>query len=299
MRIGNRIIHEEYEDPSAIIDLTQYKTITAQRPVDTASARYGFVNTLEVAQEFIKAGWQPRTVSERRLRKTNLEMTGFQPHFIHFHNDNLPAVMGTQHPEIIFKNGHDCMTPAEILFGVFSTVCSNALIVCAAMLAAVRIKHGTTARAIVGEATANMIRNAPAIAGRIETLSARRLCFEEQLQFAQRALPVKFNDSFRASHDFNLRELVKPQRNADRPDNLYGLFNIVQEKFIKGGVMMQRRPDVFTNAAAGGLVIDADYEVIPEHEPGPRRSRKVTGALEGIRINQELWNTAEEYLTVN
>jgi len=292
MRIENRIIQEEKG-----VDLTSYKTITADRPIDKASTRYGFVNTLEVAQEFIRAGWQPRTVSERRLRKTSFDRIGFQPHFVHFHNPDLPAVMGTQYPEIIFKNGHDCMTPAEILFGVFSTVCSNSLIVCASMLASVRIKHGSAARQIVQDATVTMIRNAPKIAGRIEILSDRKLCFEEQLQFAQLALPVRFDSAFRATHDFNLRRLIQPQRPNDKPDNLYGLFNIIQERFIKGGVIMRAYPAEYTNAAAGGMVIDADYEVI--REPKPRRSRRVTGVLEELRINQELWNKTEEYLTIN
>ena len=302
MRVMNSEISDNHVFSNQAISLDNYRTINKTSPIPTVSGRYGFIDSRAVAEASIHEGWSPRSVSERRVR--TIERIGYQPHVIRFSSMNLPAVKGDQVPEIIFFNSHDAMATARISFGVFSMICTNKMVVCTAQIAEYIIRHNLHAREIAQEAIHNMMNHAPQIGDRIRELTARQMNHEEQLDYASQTLPVKFNDAFLASHEINIEKLIKPVRPADNPGNLYGLFNIIQEKYIKGGVIIQKRPAPVTNAPAGDMIIEAEFEPVgasykPEKVKGPRSSRKLTSVTEDLRINKELWLTAEEYLTTN
>ncbi len=56
----------------------------------------------------------------------------------------------------------------------------------------------------------------------------------EKIQFAKDASIIKWGMGSVPFVDYE--ELITPQRSGDNDDNLWATFNIVQEKFVKGGL---------------------------------------------------------------
>ena len=72
--------------------------------------------------------------------------------------------------------------------------------------------------------------------------------------------------------DEDLNDILEPVRDEDRDDSLWSVFNVLQEKMIKGG---------FSAAGKNGKV---------------RRQRPIISVKKDVDYNQRLWAFAERYM---
>ena len=68
-------------------------------------------------------------------------------------------------------------------------------------------------------------------------------------------------------------EILKPIRSEDAPENLWNVFNIVQERMVKG-----------------------EFEKKSLNTGRVSRPRQLTGATRNLQFNKVLWSVAESYL---
>jgi hypothetical protein len=173
------------------------------------------------------------------------------------------------------------------------------MVVCSSSYSEYIIKHNLNARQIVDESIASICDAVPKMNNTILALADYRMGRDMKLDFAQKCLPAKFSPDFLATHEVNLPELIAPQRDDDKRDDLYCTFNIIQEKFIKGGVMITKLPPLITNAPVGEDALTINMEESAFRTFEPRRSRLVRSPVSDVTINRALWKIAEEYYTAN
>jgi len=111
----------------------------------------------------------------------------------------------------------------------------------------------------------------PAITARVDSFKQRQLSESEITTFAEAALRLRFEDVAKAP--INPHRLLDCRRDADEGNDLWHVFNRVQEHLLRGG---QR-------------------DWLRKREDGHRfpRTRAISGLDQNIRLNRELWNLAE------
>ena len=97
---------------------------------------------------------------------------------------------------------------------------------------------------------------------------------EKALEFAKKALEVRFGEEQAQNITINLRDLIEPTRTEDSGNDLWSIFNVVQEKLVHG----------MFNYQAGTKM---------------RKARKIKNFRQDIELNAKLYELANEYVVVN
>jgi hypothetical protein len=109
----------------------------------------------------------------------------------------------------------------------------------------------------------------PSIASSVGKMSSRILTLDEQLDYTGKAQNIRWANGQKPV-GLTLEEILQPLRVEDQLPNMWNTFNVVQEKFVRGGL---------------------EYK-------GPKRMTKMR-ELKNIgsinKINTELWELAETY----
>lgn len=196
-------------------------------PDPKMSKRYSFVPTIELMENFTNEGWEMSSV-----RQNGKGLYGV--HEIRFRNGELPAV-GDTLVEAIVRNSHNGMTTLNVGAGLFRLVCSNGLTVATSTAEQFNIRHTGFNPDDVKRLTESFAKKLPLIQNSVDKMMDRMLTEGEKIEFAKNASIIKWGmGSIPAS--LNMEELITPIRKDDEGDDLWKVFNVVQEKFIKGGV---------------------------------------------------------------
>jgi hypothetical protein len=196
-------------------------------PDPKMSKRYSFVPTIELMENFTNEGWELSSV-----RQNGKGIYGV--HEIRFRNGELPAV-GDTLVEAIVRNSHNGMTTLNVGAGLFRLVCSNGLTVATSTAEQFNIRHTGFNPDDVKRLTESFAKKLPIIQNSVDKMMDRMLTEGEKIDFAKNASIIKWGmGSIPAT--LNMEELITPIRKEDEGDDLWKVFNVVQEKFIKGGV---------------------------------------------------------------
>jgi hypothetical protein len=244
-------------------------SVFAVAPQADVSSRYAFVPTAQVVSRLRDAGWSPVEASQQLVRLDGRQ--GFQKHVLRFQRREVQAVVGEYSPELVLLNSHDRSSAYQLQAGLFRFVCGNGMIVSDTTFERVSIRHSGFTPDEVIEASFKLLDHVPAITSRVEAFRNRKLNGTELEAFAGAALRLRFEDVKEAPITAN--KLLDSRRYEDAGDDLWHVFNRVQENLIRGG---QR-----------------DFS--RRREDGRRfpRTRAIAGLDQNIRLNRELWNLAE------
>jgi hypothetical protein len=232
------------------------------------SDRYGHVSTREVIRALYAEGFAPFTVQQSRVRTEDRH--GFQKHLIKFRRRDeamVPAEarrVGDERAEVVLVNSHDGTSSYQIMSGVFRFVCSNGLIA-GNVHDDVRIRHSGNVVNDVIEGSFRVLEAAKDVKDRIDSYKAITLAPQEQVVFANAALQLRWDEQAPVKAE----RVLEASRWQDRKDDLWTVFNRVQENLIKGGV------------SGRGTT-------------GRRMTtRAVGGVNENVKLNKALWSLAD------
>jgi Domain of unknown function (DUF932) len=154
--------------------------------------------------------------------------------------------------------------------GLFRVVCTNGLIVSRGAFPAYCVSHrGDVVEEVVTGAL-RLSEEFDLLAGQVERMELRHLQKDEQLQFAEAALAIRFPDP--TTRGMPSSQLLNCRRVEDLGDDLWTVLNRVQEALLRGG--LSRR------SANGRLT----------------RTRRISSIKEDVRLNGRLWDLATEVL---
>ena len=230
--------------------------IFTKTPSPKVSNRYSFADSEYYLQKFIDADWFIH--SARQVSKSE-----YAPHQVILRNKDI-ATVGDLLPQLIFTNSHNGIKKMTMDTGIYRLVCSNGLVVPTSITQSLSIKHID-----LGDSTTDTIVNSfyekiPIIMNNIDRMKNKILTNDEIDNFTYNALQIRFINAV----GININDVVKPSRIEDYSDDLWTVFNVVQEKIIRGGIQL----------------------------PSKRHSRPINNFVNDNDINTKLWQLAEQYI---
>lgn len=247
----------------------QAPALFTAEPHFNVSDKYHFIPTIDVINEIKNNNWYPVSVAQASVRDADKEF--YQSHLVRFrHFDDLLAPSDNA-VELILFNSHDRSKSFTISAGIFRFVCANGLVVAENVFESYKIKHIGDRDNDVAAAVASITAIKPKLMEKISKLESITLNAFEKESFAQSAIPLRFEEHLEVDH----RDLLIPHREQDSKDDLYTVFNVIQENLLRGNVSGVNK------------------------ESGRRfTSREITSISKDVTINQGLWDIAERIASI-
>jgi len=250
--------------------------IFAEAPTNPdVSEKYLFVNTETIIDDLEKLGWLPVQAAQRKGRGKS---TIFSKHMVAFQNPDIKITSkdgDDAFPRILLTNSHDGMQAFKFSVGIFRLVCSNGLVVADEQFSDFKIKH----KGYSFEELRNVVRQAVEdLPNRVQVMNdmrARTLTQQEKEKLAIDAMliraGIKLNSEEATKFNYDdetIEDILDPKRDADKGDDLWKVFNVIQEKITQGE---------FHAALKGAKV---------------RKVRKIKSFEKDLKVNKELFKLA-------
>jgi len=246
-------------------------SVFAEKPSSEVSKHYTHIPTERVIDDMELLGWKPIQATEVKARKNSTK--GFQKHLITFRNDEV-VINGddgdTVFPQILMTNSHDGKNAFQFQAGLFRLICSNGLVIADTQFEAVKMRHMGYNFEDLQEMIKEMVEKLPLTVESMNKMKAKEMAEEEILQFAKDAINTRFSEKEMKRIQIDLKELTTPVRKEDQGNDLWSVFNVVQEKIITG---------------------DFDYRAGNK----ARKAREIKNFKQDMKINKELFNVALAY----
>lgn len=239
-------------------------SVFAEQAHFSRSEDYSFIPTSTVLAGLEREGFGVYEASQSRTRSYGKQF--FTKHMLRLRPmADVPYARDAEIPEIILTNSHDGTSAYKVMAGYFRFVCENGLVV-GTKLADYRVRHTHLAVDDVIEGVFTVVSDLRDIDQRVGAYKAITLSQGEQLDFAERAMRLRWD----ADAPIQSRRLLEARRWDDRNDDLWSVFNRTQEALVRGGV---------SGRASTGRRL---------------RTREVTSIDESVKLNRALWTLADE-----
>ena len=233
------------------------------------SKKYLFVNTETIIDDLEKLGWLPVQAAERKSRKQG--GTIFSKHMVAFQNPEIKITSkdgDDAYPRILLTNSHDGMQAFKFSVGIFRLVCSNGLVVADEQFSDFKIKH----KGYTFDELRNVVRQAVEdLPNRVQVMNdmkSRILTEDEKRKMALDAMLIRAGVKELQYDEETIDDILDPKRDADKGDDLWRVFNVIQEKITQGD---------FHAALTGAKV---------------RKVRKIKSFEKDMKVNKELFKLA-------
>jgi len=190
--------------------------------------------TSRVVEDLMNLGWQVTKAQEVRSRKYK----GFQKHMVVFRNPNI-TIKGKDgddaFPQILLTNSHDGKAAFNFRVGIFRLVCSNGLVISDADFSNVSIRHTNYTFESLQTKIGEMIAKLPNLVQKINLFKTTELTEDQMKDFATKAMQL------RTKQRVNIMDVLNADRPQDQGNDLWVVFNRVQEKLVGGSYKAGQR----------------------------------------------------------
>ena len=243
------------------------------------SEKYVQANTSTVINDMAKLGWYVVDAKQKGKRKNSSGIQSF--HMVSFQNPNIKVIENGEveaFPRIILTNSHDGMSSFKFMVGLYRLVCSNGLIVADATFEELTIRHINYTFEDLRHLVAKTVEALPQYIDTVNKMKSTNLTQEQKYDFALKMLKLRRNMPFDTNltiSDITLNDILTPTRKEDEGDSVWSVFNVLQEKMIKGGSMVESG-----------------------RQNKLRKMRPVKSFVRDINVNYDMYQTAMSYLNV-
>lgn len=238
--------------------------------------KYSHVKTQDVIGRLESQGFQVTNKTFTRPRKS--EKQGFQKHMIRMtHQDLVLKGVGDSRPELVIVNSHDGSTSIKFLLGVFRLVCSNGLIV-GQTFGGVSIRHVGDVWSRIDTGLDEIKERIPLVAEKIKLFQSIELNEGQKLELAKRAVSLVVPEN---AVNVSVSSALSPRRSEDKYNDLWTVFNRLQENALRGGIQYQT--ETFENNVASIR---------------NNTTRLIKSIDRQVEVNKKLWDSAESFLKV-
>ncbi len=248
------------------------KSVFTDKAGPSTSEKFTHIPTHKVIEDMEQLGWGVVDAKEVKARAKN--SIGFQKHLVVFRNPDVVingADGDTVFPQILLTNSNDGKNAFTFTAGLFRMVCENGLVVSTQEFENVKMRHmGYTFEELQKQIRA-MVEQLPLTVESMNKMKQIQLDEEQAKAFAKKALTTRFEEDQVEAMNFNLDELLEPTRDEDKGNDLWSVFNVIQEKILAGD---------FTYMSGAKI----------------RKARKVKNFKQDLEINQKLFAMAAEFI---
>jgi hypothetical protein len=245
------------------------KSIFTTTGAPNTSNKYSHIPTNQIIQDMEKLGWGVVDAKQVRARKGD----GYQKHLVVFRNNNI-VIEGTDgdsvYPQVLLTNSHDGKNAFTFTAGLFRMVCENGLVICSKEFENLKIRHyGYNFEELTNVINA-MVEKLPLTVESMNRFKTKQLRKEQIEEFAKKAAAIRFGAEQLKNITIDFDKLVEPTRPEDKGDDLWSVFNVVQEKLVHG---------MFEYTSGTKL----------------RKARKIKNFKQDLDLNAKLYELAVEY----
>ena len=290
-RTGNDLVLRAKPNESLTLDEMRVSlpSIFAPKKHVLRSERYVYISTSDMLDELMKRDFVPVEARMSRVREPSGEWTspesrfGYTKHMVRLRRrDDLAGGgarrVGDTSFEVIMKNAHDGTGSYQFMAGLLKLICTNGLVVSDGSVGNVKVIHtGNRQRQIdkVVEGATIVLEQGPRVIETVKLWQSLMLSVDERTAFAESAHTLRFGDAKGEVHTpITPQQLLIPRRYADEPNDLWTVFNRVQENAVRGGITAMGR-----NA---------------QNRPHRVTSREIRGIDGDIKLNKALWQLSEK-----
>ena len=236
---------------------------------------YKFIPTTEVVSILGKEGWLPTQALQVNSRKGYESESLYKKHILRFRNpthENISKKIGDTFPEIVMTNSHDGSSSFQFHAGLFRLVCSNGLVIADKTFNKLKITHKGFDQEQVMKVIKITTDRIPLVVGNVQKMMDKSLTHAQQHEFAKIASFKRWGED----KIIDSNQLIKINRREDKGNDLWTVFNRVQENMLKGGTI-----------------------IITPKEKGKtksNRSRSITSINQNLNTNKMLWELSENFL---
>jgi hypothetical protein len=239
-------------------------SIFADGKHESRSERYTYIPTIDVLRGLRNEGFQPFMVCQTRVRHDGRRE--YTKHMMRLRHAD--QITGDEANEIVLLNSHDGTSSYQMLAGMLRFVCQNGM-VAGDSVRDIRVPHK-------GNIVQNVITGAFDVLDGFDLIREQKdgmrdvaLDRDEQNAFARSALALRYDPTdTEAPAPVTESQLLAPRRFEDRRDDLWTVFNRVQENLTKGGLHGRSR----TGRSMS--------------------TRPITGIDQNVKLNRALWMLA-------
>lgn len=236
----------------------------------STSDKYAHISTEKIIDDMELLGWKVVDAKQVRARKS----VGFQKHLVVFRNPEIVidgADGDTVFPQILLTNSHDGKNAFTFTAGLFRMVCENGLVVCNQEFENLKIRHYGYDFEELEKTINTMVEKLPLTVESMNRFKTTVLNSNQMLDFARRALNSRFTESELKHITIDLNDLLAPSREEDKGNDMWSVFNTVQEKLTHG----------LFNYGYGSK---------------NRKARKIKNFNKDMELNNKLYQLANEFV---
>ena len=148
-------------------------------------------------------------------------------------------------------------------------MCSNGLVIADQTFNQYKIRHKGFEKSGVIDVIREVTANIPTVVGRVQQMMGRILTPSQQRSFARQAIINRWGEE----RWVDLSEVLGIRREEDKSNDLWTVFNRVQENLLDGGIITS------TKDSKGRIKLN--------------KTRKVKSIDENLRVNKMLWSLSE------
>jgi hypothetical protein len=228
------------------------------------SEHYVHIPTSRLLNDLTVLGWECIEAVAVKRQKKSAAREGYQKHMLRFRNYNY-EIEGGLFPEIILTNSHEGTSQFVFRAGLYRFVCSNGLVIADAEFGQVKVRHMGYSFEVVKEAAAKILESIPLVVDKIVQLQSIDMTDEQMAEYALAAQNLRWSTS---PGYVDVDSLLEAKRTEDEGNNLWVVYNRIQEKLMNGGY----------NNSKGRTV------------------RKVKNFNQQIQLNEDLWKLTEKVI---
>ena len=245
-------------------------SVFTEVPASNVSQHYTHIPTIQVIEDMRSLGWD--VVDAKQVKARNTQVT--QKHLVIFRNPDV-VIDGEDGdvvwPQILLTNSHDGKSSFQFQAGLFRLVCENGLVISTQDFEKVKMRHMGYSFSELQEQIRTMVERLPLTVESMNKMKQVQLNEEQMVEFANRALEIRFDEAQMERIAIDINQLLEVERNEDKGDDVWVVFNRIQEKLLNGG---------FSYTTGSKL----------------RKARRVKNFQQDARINSELFDLALEYV---
>ena len=154
---------------------------------------------------------------------------------------------------------------------MFRLVCENGLVVSTQEFENVKLRHMGYTFEELQEKIKQMVERLPLTVETMNKMKQVELDEAAAVEFATRALATRFKEDELTRITIDAKALLQPTRDEDKGNDLWSIFNVIQEKIIDG--------DFSYNAGTK-----------------TRKARRIKNFNQDLKVNQDLFELALEFV---
>jgi hypothetical protein len=192
------------------------------------SNKFGFISSSNLVQTLESKGLKLADVVESKIRKDKEKRLGYQKHVMRF-NTGLSNSHGNL--QLLAINSHEGSSALTFRLGFFRMVCSNGLIIGSDLIPQIKVKHTSNGLLKLDNAIDKAMEYQTAAKLSMERMMDTKVNSETFETLGKNILKIRLGDKY----SDKIVPLFESKRWEDNKEDLFSVFNVIQENVIRTG----------------------------------------------------------------